>query len=101
MLKDTAQLAVFICGNSNLIITEELLELIPVHGITVGEDIFCELQKMIEEYELPFNKLVCLVTGDSPVIGSNIGVVGQMNEKLGGKIHNFHFIIHQEDCVVK
>jgi hypothetical protein len=32
-IEDTAKFTLFICGcNSNLLVTEELLELIPVHG---------------------------------------------------------------------
>jgi hypothetical protein len=96
--KDVAQLAVFIRGcNSNFEITEELLELLPMHGTTTGKDLFEEIENLLNKYELPLKKLVSLVTDGAPAMtGTKKGVVGRLNEKLDGKIENFHCIIHQE-----
>jgi hypothetical protein len=65
-------------------ITEELLELIPMHGTTTGEDIFCEVQTLLQKYELPLNELLCLVTDGVPELsGCNNVVVGKLNAKVG------------------
>ncbi|XP_065651132.1 general transcription factor II-I repeat domain-containing protein 2-like [Hydra vulgaris] len=97
-VKDVAQLSVFIRGcNFKYEITEELLELIPMHGTTTGADIFLEIEKTLDKYELPITKLVSIVTDGAPaMIGLKKGLVGKLNEKIGKKINNFHCIIHQE-----
>jgi hypothetical protein len=37
---------------------EELLELIPMHGTTTCEGIFCEVERLLQKYELPLSELV-------------------------------------------
>ncbi|XP_065662992.1 general transcription factor II-I repeat domain-containing protein 2-like [Hydra vulgaris] len=97
-VKDVAQLSVFIRGcNFKYEITEELLELIPMHGTTTGADIFLEIEKTLDKYEFPITKLVSIVTDGAPaMIGLKKGLVSKLNEKIGKKINNFHCIIHQE-----
>ncbi|XP_065650666.1 general transcription factor II-I repeat domain-containing protein 2-like [Hydra vulgaris] len=97
-VKDVAQLSVFIRGyNFKYEITEELLELIPMHGTTTGADIFLEIEKTLDKYELPITKLVSIVTDGAPtMIGLKKDLVRKLNEKIGKKINNFHCIIHQE-----
>ncbi|XP_065654957.1 general transcription factor II-I repeat domain-containing protein 2-like [Hydra vulgaris] len=97
-VKDVAQLSVFIRGcNFKTEITEELLELIPMHGTTAGADIILEIEKILDKYKLQITKLVSIVTdGASAMIGSKKGLVGKLNEKIGKKINNFLCIIHQE-----
>jgi hypothetical protein len=75
---------VLICGcNSNVVVTEELLKLIPLvaaHQTTTGEDISCESEKTLETYKLPLDTLQCLVTDGSPaMIGSKNGAMGKQN----------------------
>jgi hypothetical protein len=68
-----------------------------VNGTTVGEDIICELEKMLENCECPFSKYVCSVEDCSSVMtGSKNGLVWKLSEKLGSKIHEFHCVTHQE-----
>jgi hypothetical protein len=64
---DVAQLAVFIRGcDSKFVITEELSELVPMRGATTGKEIFCEVERLLQKYELPLNELLCLVTDGAP-----------------------------------
>jgi hypothetical protein len=56
---------------------------IPVHDITICEDIFCELEKILEKYELLLNKFICLVVGDSlEMMHSKKDVIPKLIENL-------------------
>jgi hypothetical protein len=68
------------------VITEELLGLIPMHGITTGQDT-----------ELLLNELLCLVIYGVPVLsGGKTGVIGKLNAKVSRMTPNFQCIIHKE-----
>ena len=103
-VSDTAQCAVFIGGvDCSLNMAEEFLELIPLKGTTTGRDIFQALEKCIDKYDLPWDRLVCLATDGAPVMrSSQVGVVGYVENKLnslGTEKVNFdsvHCILHQE-----
>ena len=103
-VSDTAQCAVFIRGvDCSLNVTEEYLELIPLKGTTTGRDIFQALEKCIDKYGLPWNRLVCLATDGAPAMRfSRIDVVEYVENKLnslGTEKVNFisvHCILHQE-----
>jgi hypothetical protein len=48
-VNDVAQRAVFMWGfGSKFVITEELLESIPMHGNTTGEDIFSDVERQLQ-----------------------------------------------------
>jgi hypothetical protein len=69
---------------------------ISVHGATIVEHTFGELEKAFEKNEVSLNKLVCSVRDGSPIeTSSKNGTVRKKNEKRGGKNHNFRCIIHQ------
>ena len=76
-MSDTAQCAVFIRSvDCSLNMTEKFLELIPLKGTTTGRDIFQALEKCIDKYGLPWDRLVCLATDGAPAMrSSRIGVV--------------------------
>ncbi|XP_067949860.1 general transcription factor II-I repeat domain-containing protein 2-like [Watersipora subatra] len=101
---DIAQCAVFIRGvDRNLNVTEEFLELLPLKGTTTGRDLFQALEKCIEKYNLPWDKLVSLATDGAPSMCSqNVGVVGLVKNKLnsletaGINFTSIHCILHQE-----
>ena len=83
--------------------TEEFLELISLKGTTTGRDIFQALEKRIDKYGLPWDRLVCLATDGAPAMRSTqICVVGYVENKLnsvGTEKVNFvsvHCILHQE-----
>ena len=101
---DTAQRPVFIRGvDCSLNMTKEFLELIPLKGTTTGRDIFQALEKCIDKYGLPWDRLVCLATdGAPPMRSTRIVVLGYVENKLnslGTEKVNFvsvQCILHQE-----
>ena len=57
-LSSTSQLLVFIRGiNLDFQITEELASVCSMHGTTTGKDIFMEVQKTLQDYNLQWNQL--------------------------------------------
>lgn len=98
---DTAQLSVFIRGvDSQLSVTEELLDVKSIHGTTTGQDIFEQVEQCINETELPWNKLVGLTTDGAPAMcGARNGLVAKVRERMGHtgeELTAYHCIIHQE-----
>lgn len=98
-----AQLAVFIRAcDTDLIITEELLDIISLKNTTTGEDIFNEVYGLLEKYNLPLSKLVCVATDGAPsMTGKQNGFVAKLMAKQkevcpSSKFHHIHCIIHQE-----
>ncbi|XP_015437082.1 PREDICTED: uncharacterized protein LOC107192369, partial [Dufourea novaeangliae] len=81
-IRNIAQLAVFIRGcDVNLKISEELLEIIPMHNTTTGADIFDALMEVLKKYKLPLEKFVCLATDGAPTMTSiTKGVVARLKE---------------------
>jgi hypothetical protein len=90
MLKNCSACGVYFCCSSNFIITDEHLEWIPMHETPTVETIFCETDKLLQQYALPFKKPVCIVTdGFLPVMGTD----NEWNH--GGKINTFHCVMQQ------
>jgi hypothetical protein len=68
-----------------------------MHGNTTGEDIFSDVERQLQQYELPLNEILCLVTEGTPALsGCKNGVLGKLNVKFCRMIPNFDCIIHQE-----
>jgi hypothetical protein len=84
-VNEVTQVAVFIRGcNSKVVATEELLDLIPMYGTTTGEDIFCEVERLLQKYGLPLNELVCLMVRGVPALsGCKNGVIRKLNARIG------------------
>ena len=68
----------FIRGvNLDFHITEELASVCSMHGTTTGEDIFMEVQKTLQGYNLQLNQLQCVtVYGKKNMAGVRKGLVG-------------------------
>ncbi|XP_065444398.1 general transcription factor II-I repeat domain-containing protein 2A-like [Chrysemys picta bellii] len=105
---DTAQLAIFIRGvDSNLCVTEEILDIKSMHGTTKGEDIFGNVFQSVTDMKLPWEKLVELTTDGAPAMcGEKNGLVGRMRSKMreencAGELTVYHCIIHQESLSAK
>lgn len=106
--KDIAQLAVFIRAcDVNLQVTEELLELVPLHDTTTSSVIFESIVKLLSDYNLPFEKLVCVATDGAPaMVGKNNGVAAKLLTKVkdtqpNSKFAGIHCIIHQQVLCTK
>jgi hypothetical protein len=58
---NTSQLLVFFRGvDVELNVTQELASLHSMHGTTIGDDIFKEIQKTLTEFNLDWNSLQCV-----------------------------------------
>ncbi|UYV67142.1 hypothetical protein LAZ67_4004063 [Cordylochernes scorpioides] len=103
-----AQLAVFFRAcDTDFNIFEELLELVPMHGTTTGEDIFNCVYDLLQKYNLPQSKLTSVATDGAPsMTGKTNGFVALLRKKLseifdGSNIHHTYCIIHQEVLCTK
>ena len=100
---DTAQLAIFVRGiDSELVISERFLQLIPLKGTTTGEDIFNAVLSCLKENGFNLSKLVSVTTDGAPaMVGSIRGFASRLekyviSEGYRDKIFKLHCIIHQE-----
>ena len=92
----------FICGvNLNFHIMEELASVCSMHGTTTGKDIFMEVQKTLQDYNLQWNQLRGVtVDGGKNMAGVRKDLVGQIRTQLKdlqipGTLF-IHCIIHQQ-----
>ncbi|KAM3616675.1 uncharacterized protein V6R79_021542 [Siganus canaliculatus] len=81
---DTVQLAIFIRGvDSDLSVTEEILDIKSMHGTTTGKDIFENVCQSVSDMKLPWDKLVGLTTDGAPAMfDGTSGLVGRMRAKM-------------------
>ena len=83
-ISDTAQFGIFIRGvNEDFTETEELLAFQSMKGTTKGEDIFGEIKKVFNTYNLHWSKLCGISTDGTPaMIGVRSGLVHRIKEEL-------------------
>lgn len=100
---DTAQLAILIHGvDSDLSVTEEILEIKSMHGTTTGKDNFENVYQSVSDMKLSWDKLVGLTTDGAPAMcGGTSGLVGRMRAKMReenftGELTGYRCITHQE-----
>ena len=101
-ITDTAQLAIYIRGvDDNFDVIEELLRVVPMHGQTTAQEMFCQLCDVIKNAGLPWQKLAGITTdGASSMTGKKNGLVALVQRKLGEEgveaAIALHCIIHQQ-----
>ncbi|XP_076343055.1 general transcription factor II-I repeat domain-containing protein 2-like isoform X1 [Tachypleus tridentatus] len=83
-LSSASQLLVFIRGvNLDFQITEELASVCSTHGRTSGEDIFMEVHKTLQDYNLQWNQLRGVtVDGGRNMAGVKTGLIRKQLEDL-------------------
>ncbi|KAB0803137.1 hypothetical protein PPYR_02406 [Photinus pyralis] len=99
-----AQLAVFLRAvDEEFNIYEELLELVPLHDTTTGEDIFNAVYELLQKYNLQLSQLSSVATDGAPsMTGVNNGFIKLLQMKTRElcrdkpDFHHIHCIIHQE-----
>ena len=101
-ITDTAQLAIYVRGvDDNFEVMEELLTVIPMHGHTTAQEIFCQLCDAIVNAGLPWKKFVGITTDGAPsMTGRKNGLVALVQRKLEEEgveeAIALHCIIHQQ-----
>ena len=109
-IKDTAQLAIFIRGvDSQMNVTEELLELVSLNDTTTGRDIKEAVINCMQAHQINLKNLIGIATDGAPaMVGKNVGAV---NLILGHKetlektnyfeIFICHCFLHLENLCVQ
>ena len=104
---DTSQLLVFIRPvDSNFSVIQELAALQSMHGTCTGEDLFAEVKKVLNSYELELTNLSCLtIDVGKKMPGVKKGLVGQKSkgcEQLKYARPMFtHCVIHKQVLCAK
>lgn len=99
-----AQLAIYIrvWNEDDKSIVEDLLEVMPLHNRTRGQDIYNALIEALKEYSIPLNKMVSLITDGAPaMIGHLSGVGARIIKEVRKTTPDFnllvlHCMIHQQ-----
>ena len=108
-ISDTAQLSVFVRGIfKDFTIHEEFLALCPMKGTTTGDDIFNELLRCCETFELNWKKFSGASTDGCPsMVGKKRGVCQRILNFLSEKdipvnpVIFVHCIVHREALCAK
>uniref|UniRef100_A0A3P9JPU4 SPIN-DOC-like zinc-finger domain-containing protein n=1 Tax=Oryzias latipes TaxID=8090 RepID=A0A3P9JPU4_ORYLA len=88
-ISDSAQLLVFVRGiNADMEITQELAGLETLRGTTKGEDLFAAVSRVLDKYNLSWDKMVGITTDGAPAM-------------IGKKVAQYHCILHQEQLCAK
>uniref|UniRef100_A0A3P9L1Z0 SPIN-DOC-like zinc-finger domain-containing protein n=1 Tax=Oryzias latipes TaxID=8090 RepID=A0A3P9L1Z0_ORYLA len=105
-ISDSVQLLVFVRGiNTDMEITQELAGLETLRGTTKGEDLFAAVSRVLDKYNLSWDKMVGITTDGAPaMIGKKAGLTALISQKVsecGGKVAQYHCILHQEQLCAK
>ncbi|GFW16790.1 general transcription factor II-I repeat domain-containing protein 2A [Trichonephila clavipes] len=97
-INDTAELSIFIRGvNSQMNITEELLELVSLKGTTTGRDVKDAVINCAQSREIDLKNLVGIATdGAYSMVGKTVGAVSlifNLTKALGNSSNDFEMLI--------
>jgi hypothetical protein len=102
-ITDTAQVMFLLRGvDEHLNVTEELAQVVALHGTTREQDMFQAFSDMLANLNLPLEKLAGLTTDGAPsMLGNRSGFVYQVKAKQREinsplELISFHCIIHQQ-----
>lgn len=101
---NVAQLAIFVrlWNKKDSSVFEDLLEVVPLNQQTRGEDIYTALVGVLQENNMPLQKMISLVTDGAPAMIGNIKGVGSRitaearKTNPGFQLVTFHCLIHQQ-----
>ena len=108
-ISNTAQLAIFIRGiSSEFEITEQLLDIVPLHNTTTAADIFDGIKSVFDKFNLPWSNLTAIATDGAPAMaGKKSGLAARVKQQLmktsndNSYVGPIHCIIHQENLCCK
>jgi len=105
-ITDTAQLVIFNGGvDESLNVTEELLDLVPLHDITTGVNLLEAVEGTFVRFDLKWEKLASVATDGAPAMTGRLnGLIGLFRKKLQRLCLNFihvHCLSHQESLCAK
>lgn len=105
-ISDSAQLLVFIRGvSNNMEITQELAGLETLRSTTKSEDLFAAVARVLDANGLSWEKMVGITTDGAPaMVGRKAGLATLVSQKVaqcGGKVAQYHCILHQEQLCAK
>lgn len=100
-ISDTAQLAIYVRGvDTNLHVTEELLDLVPMKDTTRGTDLLKAVEEAVEAVGLNWKMLVSVTTDGAPVMrGAQNGLVALLRKKLQRStedLYRIHCFVHKK-----
>uniref|UniRef100_H2ZX62 DUF4371 domain-containing protein n=1 Tax=Latimeria chalumnae TaxID=7897 RepID=H2ZX62_LATCH len=107
-IDDIPQLPLFVkAATSELDITEDFLDMIPLYNGTKGEDMKKAVMDVIKEFEIAHEKITAITTNGAPAMtGKTNGAVAVLKNKLKSDIssHNiasYYYVIHQQCLFAK
>ena len=107
-ITDVAQLIIFMRGvEKTLIVSEELVEMVPMSSTTTVADIFTSLVGALDRIGVDWSHALSLATDGAPsMIGKKAGVVTMFREKVqsaraGSDFWTFHCILNREGLCCK
>ncbi|XP_073807411.1 general transcription factor II-I repeat domain-containing protein 2-like [Danio rerio] len=105
-VSDTAQLLIFLRGvDDNMNVSEELLDLKSLKGLTRGTDLFVSVCEAVDDMKLPWSKVSGIITDGAPAMagersGLSTLICNKVSEEAGNAI-KLHCIIHQQALCAK
>uniref|UniRef100_A0A8C7WS93 General transcription factor II-I repeat domain-containing protein 2A-like n=1 Tax=Oryzias sinensis TaxID=183150 RepID=A0A8C7WS93_9TELE len=86
-------------------ITQELAGLETLRGTTRGEDLFAAVSRVLDKYNLSWDKMLGITTDGAPAMnGKKAGLTALISQKVsecGGKVAQYLCILHQEQLCAK
>lgn len=100
-MKDTALLAIFICGVTPALQVHKELQLAPLHGTTTGQDIFDTVLQCVKEHFFDLSHLVCVTTNGAPAMTGEKGAASPLvrYHEANGHTQPIHSVLHHSSRV--
>ena len=103
-ISDTAQLCVYVRSVKNMVVSEDLLAVLNLHGRTTGELTSKAIIDFLQKHDIPLHKLIsCTTDGARAMIGEHKGCIALLKESglFPNLAFGIHCIIHQESLCSK